>query len=126
MSAVTKGTIKTFDVDFAHCDCKGTPNKKICMMVIPIKWKRTDKSPNGRVRFTCMRCKTSWSMNNISKAGSGIALDANHPEERARRKAIHPDYDHAVAVNIHTGRRDPNQWSPEQMPEWRNESNCLS
>jgi hypothetical protein len=45
-------------------------------------------------------------MDNVHFAGTGLQLDANHPEERARRRAIHPDYDYAVAVNLHQGRQE--------------------
>lgn len=104
---VSKGTIRCFDVDFAHCDCVGTRNRATDMQVIPIKWKRTDSDPNGRVRFQCMRCKQTWSMNNIRRKGSGIELDCSHSEEIARRMDIDPDYNELIAVNVGGAAQSP-------------------
>lgn len=95
-----RGVIKAFDVDFAHCECKGTVHEAANMQVVSVKWKRTDNDPNGRVRFQCQRCKKSWSMGNVRSRGTGIVLYAAHPEEVKRRKRIHPEYDTYVAVNL--------------------------
>lgn len=70
------------------------------MQVVPVKWKRTDNNPNGRVRFQCMRCKHSWSMNNIRTLGGGLHIDESHPEEVKRRRKISPYYNEDVAVNL--------------------------
>jgi hypothetical protein len=95
-----KNTLRSFDVDFSPCDCKGTVHVATRMQVISVRWKRTDKHPHGRVRFQCMRCKTSWSMNNIKGGATTIKLDAGHPEEIKRRKAIHKYYNDVIAVNL--------------------------
>lgn len=94
----TKGINKSFDVDFAHCNCVGTKHALTGLQVVSVQWKRTDKDPNGRVRFQCQRCKMKWSMNNVRTMGSGLNLDANHPEEIKRRRAI-PYFYETVAVN---------------------------
>ena len=99
MKKITRGTIRAFDVDFAQCECKGTLHQRSGMQVVAVKWKRTDKDPNGRVRFQCMRCKTAWSMNNVAASGDSILLDPRHPEEVARRLSIDTYYDDYVAVN---------------------------
>ena len=95
-----KNTLRSFDVDFSPCDCKGTKHSASRMQVIPIKWKRTDNNPHGRVRFQCMRCKQSWSMDNIKGGATTIKLDAGHPEEIARRAKVHKYYDEVIAVNL--------------------------
>lgn len=95
-----KTTIRAFDVDFSPCECRGTLHKTTRLQVIAVRWKRTDKRPSGRVRFQCMRCKHSWSMNNIKPMGTGIILDAGHPEEIIRRNKISDDYDTKIAVNL--------------------------
>lgn len=97
---VMKGTIRAFDVDSSPCACLGTKHKMSRLQVIAVRWKRTDNDPNGRVRFQCMRCKTTWSKEHVKRAGSGIHMDGNDPEEKARRKVIHPDYDKVIAVNL--------------------------
>lgn len=94
-----KNTIRSFDVDFAPCDCEGTKNIATRMQVIAVRWKRTDKNPNGKMRFQCMRCKTSWSMNNVP-GGTKPSFNASHPEEVKRRAAISPDYNQRIAVNL--------------------------
>lgn len=96
----TKGTMRAFDVDFAHCSCEGTVHKQTRMRIIPVRWKRKS---SGQTRFQCMRCKQSWSMNDVPAFGGGLVLDATHPEEVARRRAIHQHYNEVVAVNINIG-----------------------
>ena len=96
-----KNTNRSFDVDFSPCNCLGTKYKNTGLMVISVKWKRTDSNPDGRVRFQCMRCKESWSMDNIKSIGGiGFRLDSNHPEEVDRRDAISSRYNELIAVNI--------------------------
>ncbi len=94
----TSGTNRSFDVDFAHCDCEGTKHKS-GLFVIAVRWKRKS---NGKARFQCMRCKQSWSVADTTMSMEGPWLDANHPQERERRRSIHPDFDHVLAVNVKT------------------------
>lgn len=100
--SVAKGTLsdtlRAFDVDFAHCTCMGTRHKS-GILVIAVRWKR---KPCGKTRFQCMRCKTTWSMDNVALEGKRLMLDQSHPQERARRFAIDPDFNHVLAVNIRT------------------------
>lgn len=93
------GTIRAFDVDFARCECEGTRHQKSGLWVIAVRWKR---KPCGKTRFSCMRCKGTWSMNDIPLHGDGISVGADHPEEIARRYAIDPDFNLMLAVNIKT------------------------
>lgn len=94
----TSDTLRAFDVDFAHCGCDGTRHKT-GLLVIAVRWKR---KACGKTRFSCMRCKATWSMDNVALEGGRLVLDQSHPQERARRVAIDPDFNHVLAVNIRT------------------------
>ena len=96
MPKALSGTIRSFDVDFAHCGCKGTWHKS-GLLVLAVRWKR---KPCGKTRFQCMRCKGTWSMDNIATAQGSLVMDSSHPQERERRQSIHPDFNHVMAVNI--------------------------
>jgi len=111
LSILKKGTCKSFDVDFAPCDCKGTRHQTSQMQVIAVKWKQTTKD---RVRFQCQRCKKSWVMSGIRFKGSGIILDASNPEEIKRRSKI-KDY-YQTTVNL--GPRS-NSFNAEDFPGQR-------
>lgn len=89
-------TLRAFDVDFAHCECKGTRHKS-GVFVIAVRWKRKSC---GKTRFQCMRCKTAWSMSEVALLSGRLVLDASHPQERKRRQEIHPNFNHVMAVNI--------------------------
>lgn len=48
--------------------------------MIPVKWKRVDNNPRGKVRFTCGRCNQKWTLSDVGSKANGIVIDANHQE----------------------------------------------
>lgn len=105
MSAIKSGLIQSFDVDFSPCACPGEKTvSKTSFLVIPVSWHRTDDKPRGAIEFQCQTCSHTWALKAVRSAGGGIQLDASHPEEVARRRAI-PDFERTT-VNLFEGHRD--------------------
>jgi hypothetical protein len=51
-------------------------------------------------------------MDNVKGGQTKLVLDASHPEEVARRAAIHPHYDEVIAVNLGSSSSRAEGFSP--------------
>jgi hypothetical protein len=75
------GTVAHFATDFAPCGCRTHWFTDIsCTRV---KWHVRDR----RYRLRCLSCGKRWSRAVVSWVGTGLNLNAEHPEEQARRAA---------------------------------------